>query len=241
MSLIEKSLPLSAMQKAASKVVPILQEKGIEPGSERAFEYASYLLDVERGRVAQMQKTIKRRTAAAILLLVGLVVALIFLLAGGAPREAADAAPQAAYIQERNYVASANSDKYHLPSCDYAGNILEGNRVYYATAQAAVDAGKVPCSVCRPDQTLSTSSQWGKLRDAECISLTYREWLDFLESREGGTASSFLRETAEDQAERVDQEYGPGAYGGSDWMLWTALKDAGYTSVSMEEFSSALE
>lgn len=48
------------------------------------------------------------------------------------------------------YVASVNSDIFHRSSCDYAENILEENRVYYATAADAEDAGKRPCSVCRP-------------------------------------------------------------------------------------------
>ena len=52
---------------------------------------------------------------------------------------------------EANYVASVNSNKYHILSCDYAENILESNRIYYSTADEAEDAGKFPCSVCRPD------------------------------------------------------------------------------------------
>lgn len=64
----------------------------------------------------------------------------------GSTREPADTETQSVEA-ERNYVASVNSDKYHRLSCDYAGNILAGNRIYYATAE---EAGKKPCSVCRP-------------------------------------------------------------------------------------------
>ena len=60
------------------------------------------------------------------------------------------AVQQEAVVTKRNYVASVNSDKYHYPSCDYAQNILEENRVYYETASQAESAGKQPCSVCRP-------------------------------------------------------------------------------------------
>lgn len=52
--------------------------------------------------------------------------------------------------QAKNYVASVNSGKYHRLTCDYADNILEENRVYYATVQEAEAAGKQSCSVCRP-------------------------------------------------------------------------------------------
>ena len=59
-------------------------------------------------------------------------------------KAAADSTPASAYV------ASINSDKFHRPSCDYAGNILAENRVYYRTAEEAKNAGKTPCSVCRP-------------------------------------------------------------------------------------------
>ncbi len=49
-----------------------------------------------------------------------------------------------------NYVASVNSDKYHVPSCDYAKNIAEKNRVWYTTEADAKRDGKAPCSRCRP-------------------------------------------------------------------------------------------
>ena len=57
---------------------------------------------------------------------------------------------QEVVVTEQNYVSSVNSDKYHRPTCDYAENILEENRVYYATAREAEAAGKQACSVCRP-------------------------------------------------------------------------------------------
>lgn len=47
-------------------------------------------------------------------------------------------------------VASSQSDKYHTLSCDYVDQILSENRIYYATVKEAEDAGKTPCSVCRP-------------------------------------------------------------------------------------------
>lgn len=254
MSLRGSNLPLAAMIKAADNIMPELQAKGLEPGSELAFEYASYLLAVERSRAAQMQKTIRRITAAVVALLICLTVALVFLLAGGKePHEVPQQQPEitGAYYQEENFVASVNSDKFHRPTCDYAENILPENRVYYTTAQEAEDAGKTPCSVCNPNeeqegQVVTTSSfssraDWNKLHEAGCISMTYQEWLGFWASRENGVASDFLREAAEAQAEKIDEEYGPWAYGGTGWGLWTALRDAGYTSVSIEEFSAAFE
>ena len=53
-------------------------------------------------------------------------------------------------VQERNYVASRNSGKYHRVTCDHADRILSENRIYYETAAEAEQAGKDPCSVCRP-------------------------------------------------------------------------------------------
>lgn len=39
-----------------------------------------------------------------------------------------------------------------------------------------------------------------------------------------GIASDFLREKAQEQAEKIDEEYGPGAYGGTQWIEENAGK-----------------
>lgn len=65
------------------------------------------------------------------------------------PASAAHTQTQRAEPEEK-YVASVNSSKYHRLTCDYADNILEENRVYYAMEHEAEVAGKSPCSVCRP-------------------------------------------------------------------------------------------
>lgn len=51
---------------------------------------------------------------------------------------------------ECTYVGSVNSDKYHLPSCRYAKNILPENRVCFGSKAEAEAAGYVPCKVCKP-------------------------------------------------------------------------------------------
>lgn len=68
------------------------------------------------------------------------------------PASAAPAAKAAVVSAQRaeEVVASANSDKYHRLTCDYAGNILEENKVYYKTPADAERDGKYACSVCRP-------------------------------------------------------------------------------------------
>lgn len=52
--------------------------------------------------------------------------------------------------QKAEYIASAESDKYHRRSCEYVENILDENRVYYDTAADAENGGKTACSLCRP-------------------------------------------------------------------------------------------
>lgn len=235
-------------------------------GEENAPAYDSFDLylsrqveKAEREKAAQTQEKQKvraERNLALALCAALLLVALIFAFRPVAQAPASDASAGVAgqtpvAISERNFVASVNSDKFHRPTCDYAENISPENRVYYATAQEAEDAGKTPCSVCRPgdaqesrtdaEPSFSSWAEWNKLHEAGCISMTYQEWLDFWVSRENGAASDFLREAAEVQAEKIDEEYGPWAYGGTGWGLWTALRDAGYTSASIEEFSEAME
>lgn len=56
-----------------------------------------------------------------------------------------------AALTDKNYVASVNSDKYHISGCTYAENILPGNIVYYTTEADAKAAGKNPCSKCVGD------------------------------------------------------------------------------------------
>lgn len=53
---------------------------------------------------------------------------------------------------EFKYVASKNSDKYHLCSCNYAAQISVENCVYYETMREAENDGKEPCSVCLSEE-----------------------------------------------------------------------------------------
>lgn len=50
---------------------------------------------------------------------------------------------------EGSLVASKWSDKFHHPSCEWAEKIKDKNRVTFATAQEAIDAGLRPCKLCR--------------------------------------------------------------------------------------------
>jgi len=51
---------------------------------------------------------------------------------------------------EYKYVASKNSKVFHKPSCSSAKRIKEENLVGYRSRQAAIDAGKRPCKICKP-------------------------------------------------------------------------------------------
>jgi len=64
------------------------------------------------------------------------------------PAEEPKAATEA---QEGRYVASKNSDIFHVPSCQWAQRIAEENRVYFTTYKEAIDSGRRPCRVCRPE------------------------------------------------------------------------------------------
>lgn len=49
-----------------------------------------------------------------------------------------------------NYVASKNSTKYHLLTCNSASKINADNKIWFDTATEAEAAGYTPCSVCQP-------------------------------------------------------------------------------------------
>jgi len=48
------------------------------------------------------------------------------------------------------YVASKDSDKYHLPDCRWVKNIQPENLIYFDTEEDAVAAGYSPCGTCKP-------------------------------------------------------------------------------------------
>lgn len=48
------------------------------------------------------------------------------------------------------FVASKNSDKYHLATCATANKIDDANKVTFNTPEEAVKAGYSPCKVCNP-------------------------------------------------------------------------------------------
>ena len=48
------------------------------------------------------------------------------------------------------YVGSSKSNKYHYPTCKWALKIKPANLVKFVSAKEALDAGYVPCKVCRP-------------------------------------------------------------------------------------------
>jgi len=51
------------------------------------------------------------------------------------------------------YVSSKYSVVYHRPTCKKALRIDPRMRVTFKTAKEALDAGKQPCSVCKPPTT----------------------------------------------------------------------------------------
>lgn len=48
------------------------------------------------------------------------------------------------------YYGSSKSNKYHLPSCQWAQKISSDNLVIFKTKPEAAAKGYVPCKVCKP-------------------------------------------------------------------------------------------
>jgi endonuclease YncB( thermonuclease family) len=53
---------------------------------------------------------------------------------------------------EYNYVASIRSEVFHRPSCYWVRKIAEGNRIYFRTLKEAMESGRRPCRVCKPER-----------------------------------------------------------------------------------------
>ena len=55
-----------------------------------------------------------------------------------------------AFAADYKYVGSVKSDKYHYPNCRWAQKIKPENLVTFTSAKEALEAGYVPCRVCKP-------------------------------------------------------------------------------------------
>ena len=58
-----------------------------------------------------------------------------------------------------SFVASVNSDVYHVSSCFYVDRIKESNRIWFTSAEEAEASGRRGCSHCQPEQYKSSPSQ----------------------------------------------------------------------------------
>lgn len=124
--------------------------KGTEMTNEEYLKIRTSLLEKENAEQEKRQrKYVLQRNIALVLCAVFFAIALLF---AARPASAAPAAKAAVVSAQRaeEVVASANSDKYHRITCDYADNILEENKVYYKTPADAERDGKYACSVCKP-------------------------------------------------------------------------------------------
>lgn len=57
---------------------------------------------------------------------------------------------QAKNAAEKEYVGSVNSNKYHIPECKWAQEILPSNQIWFSSREEAVTKGYIPCKVCKP-------------------------------------------------------------------------------------------
>ena len=48
------------------------------------------------------------------------------------------------------YWASSKTDKFHLPTCEWAQKISSWNKIVYDSRQEALNSGRQPCEVCNP-------------------------------------------------------------------------------------------
>jgi len=56
--------------------------------------------------------------------------------------------PVFAYASD--YVGNARTHKFHYASCYYVAKMNESNKVWFETREEAIEAGYIPCKVCRP-------------------------------------------------------------------------------------------
>ena len=49
-----------------------------------------------------------------------------------------------------NYVANANTGKFHVASCSSVSKMSEGNKIYLSSRDEAINQGYVACKICNP-------------------------------------------------------------------------------------------
>lgn len=67
------------------------------------------------------------------------------------------------------YVASKNSEVFHISSCSSVDKIKDANKIFYNSADEAVASGRKPCSICSPPLT---SKQVSPVAAQSAISVT---------------------------------------------------------------------
>ena len=73
------------------------------------------------------------------------------------------------------FVGHKGSKKVHSASCRFAQQMADRNKAYFKTYKEAVDAGYVPCKVCKPDQmaAIEAPSQTGETKAAAASATEY--------------------------------------------------------------------
>ena len=54
------------------------------------------------------------------------------------------------FAADYKYVGSSKAKKYHYPACQGALKIKAENLLTFKTAKEAIEAGYIPCTVCKP-------------------------------------------------------------------------------------------
>jgi micrococcal nuclease len=61
-----------------------------------------------------------------------------------------EASPEERKLIKEKYIGSKKSKVYHLPHCTLAQKLISAESSVFNTVKEAVDAGYVPCKICRP-------------------------------------------------------------------------------------------
>lgn len=88
------------------------------------------------------------------------------------------------HVSAASYVASANSDVYHISSCGHAAKIKSSNLLTFPSADEAEESGRRPCSFCgdkiaqaRKSDTVSKSSPSKAKTEIHLIEKTVKQFV----------------------------------------------------------------
>ena len=105
------------------------------------------------------------------------------------------------------FVASVNSDVFHISTCSYVDQIKESNKIWFSSAEEAIESGRRGCSRCNPEAYADSEATAPKsIYSNEELAEMRWEWIKEQSKREIEQARQKGREQTEINREKRERQ-----------------------------------